>query len=416
MRHLKAKIVSTLAASTALVGGIGLQVPAAHADPVFVNAYNGVGSDTIQYVVDALSGAPVNGKFYTPVSFTSGGATKVLSSWDAVPPGFVGSPAQPTPSPNTITTKIGGSAFDRPNGSGQGQAALSHAIDAANPTWESNNNTATSSCVSVKGQIDFARSSAGVNKSAPTGTQLTFVPFARDAVSYAYIDSTGALANLSDVQLQQIYSGSLTTLGGVTLHPYLPQSGSGTRSFFEGAIGVTDGVAGVTVGTNIVEENSADSLQSAPQGSIVPFSSASWVAQNNGVAPNQSVIGITAGVKFGQIDDTQSISGRTGTDNNQPAFTGSGSSLVPNPNFYNDPFFGRDTYLVVPTSKVSGFPDPAFTALVGTQMQTAASTATISAFGFVNESYDGDVLPTQSSHVLRSGLTDNLGTNATGCS
>ena len=104
----------------------------------------GAGSDTTQDVVGGLTTL----------------APTVVGSWNAV-----GSA--------TIQTKSGGPAFQRPNGSGDGVYALSMSAGAGTGLYNS---------VNIAGQLDYARSSSGPSSSY-VGSDLTYIPFAIDAVT-----------------------------------------------------------------------------------------------------------------------------------------------------------------------------------------------------------------------------------------
>ena len=168
-------------------------------------SYSGVGSDTTQAVMDAFSGQS-NGIAYKR-AISQGG---VLESYDAT----IQIPGSTDP---CITTTFNGVAFTRPNGSGAGTKALSaangHGLAGNVTRWLGNNNVlankicgqadfvapnntpaiAIANSVNIAGQVAFARSSSG----APGGgTDLTYVPFARDGLSGGYVFKhiTGATA------------------------------------------------------------------------------------------------------------------------------------------------------------------------------------------------------------------------------
>ena len=214
-----------------------------------------MGSDTTQDVLNALSGyAPAPGlsaadSRYEPAIASNG---QQLLSFNAL---------NPDPAGDTcITTKLGGPAFDRPNGSGNGREALSRAEDGTG--W------GTAACTGagvadVGGQIDFARSSSGP-ASGDTGTDLTYSVLGRDAVSIAFY-RTGVAGNTIDPvtstssQLKTRWTrNEITALfsnatgaaqpfladDGVTTVNVLAcgiQTGSGTFSFTRGVYGVTTG-------------------------------------------------------------------------------------------------------------------------------------------------------------------------------
>src|SRR5262249_35861362 len=61
--------------------------------------------------------------------------------------------------------------------------------------------------------------------------------------------------------------------------PFLPQSGSGTLSFFEAAIGVTTPGPCVSNGNNLLEENEGVNPVLNNPGAIFPYSVGDWIAQ-----------------------------------------------------------------------------------------------------------------------------------------
>lgn len=246
--------------------------PAA-ADPPFVPDSTdlvGVGSDTTQDVLNALA-AGYNRRSPAPANR--------LASFDAS-----GSP--------TIVPQAGCGAINRPNGSSAGIAALR---------------------ADTAGCIEFARSSRG-----PSATDggLRFIPFAADAVSWVKTAASNAPAALSQAELRAIYTCTATTwnqVGGTStarIIPILPNTASGTRSFFLSAISAT--TTPVTPGSCVVngvrpsggatiQENDARELSLAlPSGgsatnALVPYSVAKYVFQGkpnpNNVERGTSVIG-----------------------------------------------------------------------------------------------------------------------------
>jgi len=291
------------------IAGLALSAPA-NADPVS-NSYVLVGSDTLQDAGNALAnGTNVTGSQVRTVA--SDGTT--IGSFDAF-----GSAA--------IQTKPSGVYFARPAGSGDGVKALSRSIDGA-PYASVGNSTPA---IAIPGQIDIARSSSGPSAAnIDVNGPLAYVPFARDALSYAY--NGAGLDQLTGAQLKSIYECTLTVVNGVTVTPVLPQAGSGTAKFFLGAIG--NPTLGSCVVPNVAE-NDGTVLNAV--GKIVPFSVASWVAQKNGAAQNRTGAGTLLG----------STQGATAP------FTGSGSSLVPNSAYYANTTWGRDTYVVVEYARIN---------------------------------------------------------------
>src|SRR5579859_428237 len=252
MRALK-----KLAAATAVaVSGMALAIGPALADPPTgvtpkETDVVGVGSDTIQFVMDQLS-------FDYNKSHSTGAK---LYSWDAVNPtsGAVGDP---------IMTKSGCTTVARPNGSSAGILAL---------TANAKTSDGKDFC------IDFARSSRGRTSTDPAkgpgGT--VFVALAKDAVTWAANSTTNAPTSLTTAQLAGIYSCTITnwsTVGGKsgTINAQLPQTSSGTRKFFLTAIGVSSPGSCVT---STAEENEGINPVLAGPNTIFPYSVADYIAQ-----------------------------------------------------------------------------------------------------------------------------------------
>lgn len=211
----------------------------------------GVGSDTTQYVMDAIATA-----------YSSPPRTRKLGSWDAVPP-----PGGST----TIVTKTGCAPITRPNGGSAGVAALQ---------------------ADTTGCIDFART---ISPKATDGTQnaLTFFAYGRDGVSWATVPAVPARtpASLTTAQLAGIYTCQLTdwqtiapALPSGTIKAKLPQVGSALRKTFLTRIGLSDSTVGSCVDQS-VEQNKGTALANDPL-AIVPHSVASYIAQTNNKIPD----------------------------------------------------------------------------------------------------------------------------------
>ena len=175
---LKSSTTKRLALTVALAASLGsaLAGGSAGADPKQLTAAVGVGSDTTQDVMNAMTGF-TNGLNYTPIQSSAASNARQIISFDAVPP--------PPLTGTCITTKTGAPTMNRPQGSSQGRRALSRAIDGTG--------YGTALCggpVNINGLVQFARSSAGPT-AGDTGTNLTYVPFGRDGVSFAYYRASG---------------------------------------------------------------------------------------------------------------------------------------------------------------------------------------------------------------------------------
>lgn len=336
---MKMKKVAALGAAVGVaLAGVALAAPAS-AEPVS-NSYVLVGSDTLQDSSNALTnGTSVSG---ATVRITAGGVT--VGSFDAF-----GAAA--------IQTKPNGPYFGRPAGSGAGVTALRASIT-GNAYSAGGGNTTPARVIT--GQVDVARSSSGPGSNANAAGQLLYVPYARDAVAYAYKGGTSAWANLTQAQLKQIFDGTLTTIDGVAVNPRLPQPGSGTRAFWITALGYPSGttaVPGVSDVGNTTPENDATVLAA---GDLIPFSAASWIAQSNGVTGVSTITGTGAslGSPLGATDP----------------YTGTAPNLVANSAYYTNTTFGRDTYLVVEWARVTEGQakyDPALAGLVDSTKATS---------------------------------------------
>ncbi|MCX5400349.1 hypothetical protein [Streptomyces sp. NBC_00102] len=307
----------------AVVGALALALgamaaPAAMADPAAgdYRTLAGVGSDTTQDVVNALGNVVVNSS-----------NAKIIASYDAT-----GSA--------TINTRAANCGINRPNGSSAGITAL--AADVADTT---------------KDCIDFARSSRGIKTA---GTTLTWIPFAKDAVSVAVRTDSAIYAsgaqNLTTAQLKAIYQCTTTTLNGVTLTPLLPQAGSGTRSFFLEKLGLTDAQVGSCV-DQTVQENNGVALNTA--GDIAPYSVAQYIAQATG-----TVTDIHGSTELISVNGTAPL---TTDDTLNTGFT-----------------YTRDVYNVVPTAKITGSTADAtvVATFVGSASKVCSATSTITNYGF----------------------------------
>ena len=228
----------------------------------------GVGSDTIQNVLDQFS-----------VDYNKTHATGKLYSFDATNPttGAMGDPIQLKASTPKATCNI-----PRPDGSSAGITALENTMA-----------TGGRPC------IDFARSSRARASTDPT--TISFINLAGDAVTVATQPGSNAPATLlTTAALTGIYNCSIThwnqipgNTGGsnAVISAFIPQNGSGTRSFFLGALGLTNpgscvsssatraGAAGANDNTLQENEGVAPILNKNKANVIFPFSVGKWIAE-----------------------------------------------------------------------------------------------------------------------------------------
>ena len=103
------------------------------------------------------------------------------------------------------------------------------------------------------------------------------VQIGNDPLGMLTSSTTNATNGLSIAQLKNIYTCTVTNWnqvgsGAGTIVPLMPQIGSGTRSYFEGQIGVTDSTLGSCVQN--VEENDPEAIDasSSPANAVEPMS------------------------------------------------------------------------------------------------------------------------------------------------
>lgn len=339
--------------------------------PSTYSAYAATGSDTIQDLYNAF------------------GTTNDVDSWNAF-----GS--------SSIQTKSSGPAFQRPAGSGDGRKALSASWDSANHIWKGVD-------LYTSHAVDIARSSGQPSVQVAAGASndnLTSIPLARDAVDVAVGSSLkGVIANVTTAQLRALYkctagagvtfTGNTAHLAGRDLIVQLPQAGSGTRSFFLTALGIT------APGACVVDGGTADPTQENNAGDvlangIIPFSAGSYIAQFNNVAPNTGVVDMGLLTVDGRpgVSVSGSVASPSTASN---SLYGDPTLPVPAQNVgspANPSVLSRDVYSVVATSNLAS--DATLRTLVTTTLPGAS--ATISQYGFLPLAFSG----TPASHYIHS--------------
>ncbi|MFE2039868.1 hypothetical protein ACFXAZ_02885 [Streptomyces sp. NPDC059477] len=331
----RAKVGAAVLGAAAI--GVGVLSTPASADyptPPF-RPLAGVGSDTTQYALNGLGDVVLD---------TSG--NKLIGSWNATGSATI------TPKDGTVAATAHCAGINRPNGSSAGIDRL--ILDV--------NNTAQADCV------DFARSSRGPSTA---GTNLTFIPFGKDAVTYATDLGSTLPTNLTATQLQSIYRNCTFVDAGVTKtvsKALLPQAGSGTRTYWLSSIGVTEAEITTAKAAGCVDDSvqEHDGIAIANGTQIMPYSVAQWLAQGKGFADVPNRRGESR---------LRNIAGVAPT-------TGTGTAIALNPNFT----FARDVYNVVPTAKLT---DPSIArAFVGASSQVCLNIATTKNYGFGDLSAD----------------------------
>ena len=402
---------------TAIIAS-GLAAPAS-ADPVFTspnsaNDYGvlaGVGSDTTQDVTNGLSAA---------IGRTGDGTTNLkLSSYDAT-----GSYA--------IVTKSGADPIYRANGSGAGLSAIRSAIGNIGNTGLTTftGHTGTWKTAQMVDQVQFARSSsAGASASAAATGVVTYVPFATDVVGYAVsansvmpdltVGTSSDVANGTGVtpsSLWAIYTCAarkIVVVAGegtklvdstyqagqgetlVDIHPYVPQSSSGTASFWQGgsssskfgaALGECasrTGVDGEIAEGESVQEHDGSVLE-GDEGAIVPFSIPQWVAQGNSAAILEDTgVAVTDrrnGAVLGTLNGLNPITGGVGTYSLNPAMI-SNDGASPSTGDNKPSYLSRTMYNIVPSAKLDDESSAEY-AMFGPDGFICDDPNTITQFGF----------------------------------
>jgi hypothetical protein len=410
MRITRIRAAVALGATAACAAtGIVVAAGSAQADGSFT-IFHSAGSDTIQAVEAALGDN-------SGVINASGGAKATIYSYDAVT-------GNTTSGYQTHATAVtaSGQSFVRPNGSGEGRLALAYANN--NLPWPSTSVNDTKG-VSLAGQIDIARSSG--KPSAP-GSDVTAVPLARDAFGVAIVQTAAGYAahpvdSLTNAQVHDLYttagiSGG-NTVNGVTLVPWLPQSGSGTRGDFisklAGITGNGQSIEPTKTSSDLVpvahqhEENTLAATGSGACSTsnyfcsmlpsdnttayVIPFSAAQWISQQAGAQKTEDTTTITGA--HTELVSLNAAADDTGSSL-QPYTTGGtdthGDDTDEAVQDYYAGFWGRDVYNVVPTAAITGTnANSALAKYLSKNLTSPAAQDVISSYGFLNVPYAGQL-------------------------
>ncbi|HXH77596.1 Ig-like domain repeat protein [Nocardioides sp.] len=238
------RLITGAATASLVAASVAIAAPAS-ADPSFVPVatdYVGVGSDTSMFALNYLA----DGKDGI-AGFNAGRTAGRLASFDAGTSG-------------TMVLREGAAPVNRStyNGSGNGKKAL----------YGGSNNT----------DVDFARSSSAIDATEKSAGLFAY-PFAKDTLALATAKVSNAPATIAPADMVKIYNGTYTNWsqvpGGVagTIAPKIPQTGSGTRSFFVGELTKANGGTPVTLAGTVaeVQEHDATLIKSDPN-AVAPFS------------------------------------------------------------------------------------------------------------------------------------------------
>ena len=372
--------------SLAAIGFVGSSP--AQADPKQYEAIIGMGSDTTQDVTNAFAGFS-SGINYTPLQSTAASGQTQMISFDAG-------------ATSCIAAKTGAGLILRPNGSSGGRRALSK-VGLGLSDW----GTGTScGADDLSGLIDFARSSAGpalVGGLPDTGTVLTYVPFGRDALTFAYYSADGTSStDTTQANLDTIFTNGAGLIGTTPVIPCGIQTSSGTYQSWNTAVSVLPaemelgtafcrGLLGVADTTGRLQEHNGPQLKikgdlvaaqsnaacdGAAGGAVVPctnaqviigFSASQFVARSNGFAdPNPG-----PGVGLGSILGV-------------PFVTGTAPNVLSNAAGYNNTTFGRDVYNVFLSPSIDDTSNAVLQSLfVGPNSAVCLADTTVTNLGFI---------------------------------
>jgi ABC-type phosphate transport system substrate-binding protein len=250
-------VVGVLAAVTTLAAPAHADIAAQSGDIV------GVGSDTVQYGIDFLADGDFNGN----TGFNNANNNKRVFTFDASGDASGGATtnAQVVLRANTLPRV-------RPNGSGSGITAINSDTGAT----ETINFVRASRLPTAAEQTTATNNGWGglhVYQMATDGLKI--------AVSHSVATNAPAALQLAD--LINIYQGVYTTWSQVpgysgpaptaTIHPLIPQSGSGTRNFFLADLQAANGGTAITLASSVVtmQEHDPTLIKTDPN-AIAPFS------------------------------------------------------------------------------------------------------------------------------------------------
>ena len=416
------KVAIALGINALVLGG--LVAGPASADPTSGVLYGdlvGTGSDTTQDILNGLS---------LSLGTNADTGNRYIASYDAAPGSGNGSVSGDC---GTVRDKItpqeeGGPTFVRPNGSGNGRdtlrAAIGQAATASVKSYAcglSGGSSATLNATDIKGAVQFARSSSGPGAGDTTAAGvLAYVPFAKDAMTVAVSPTTkipaltfgtaavntsfGGTLGKVEPTLYALYTCKATQVivpasgssflananyveqSGDVAHPlnvYIPQSGSGTRSYWIARFNVTetnitDGAANASCldatinggahAGEAVQEHSGLAVGSDDY-AVTPHSIPTYVAQNNGVP------GVTSRINGAVLHPIGGVNPTTGT----------GTSKAMNPTYLTSTktsMLGRLMYNIVPSRTLDDPTSLEHEVFAGLTSLVCQATSTITTYGY----------------------------------
>jgi hypothetical protein len=229
--------------------------------------------------------------------------------------------------------------------------------------------------INVYGQVDIARSSSSLPASLNAATDvnnngtIARIPFGRDAFGLAFSPSLAvAICNagqdsnpaagedncapyLHNEQLISVFTS--TTSGGhsltigstpIVMKGIIPQDGSGTGSDFMSKIGMNTTQRNASIAAGAIAYGQEHDASNLAANEFTPMSVSRWIAMKNLASFNRSGTALLGSITTSMVA-TPVV----------PAFpvAGTAPSLTPVKAYYDDPIWGRDTYLFVERARVT---------------------------------------------------------------
>ena len=289
------------------VVGVGSDTLQNAADFIFDNSYNNIGNSNRIFNYYATGDANGRATYDGTCGNDTGTANNIPSTvCNTGNTKAVGVDSDANPLASTVILRAGQMPVVRPNGSGGGILALIQDAPGGGTTYEG----------LPDGSIQYARASRlpgipgssnneeGLCTTSNACGGLHVYQFATDTLQIAHVTSGyDGPTGLSLTDLNKIYQCQITTWGAVpgytgttpnaTIHPLIPQSGSGTRNFFLADLATVNNNVTPTPGTCVrtVEEHDPDGIyqDTSPADAVEPFSTGKLSLINSGYFTNGNV-------------------------------------------------------------------------------------------------------------------------------
>jgi ABC-type phosphate transport system substrate-binding protein len=256
----------------------------------------GVGSDTLQFGVDFLTNGDAGGH----AGFNATNQTRRAFSYDATGDGC----GVATPNA-TVVLRANTLPVLRPNGSGAGITALTADTGASevinfvrasrlpSPTEQTNN-----AGVGGLHVYQFATDDLKIAVSQHTATHVPSVVTVSNLINIY----NGTFVHWADIP------GYTGAFGTSTIHPVIPQSGSGTRNFFLADLQAANGGTAIVLGSGVItgQEHDPTLIKDDPD-AISPFSAGKITLLNNGYCGATGVNAVSTLTAAGNYTSTRGV-------------------------------------------------------------------------------------------------------------